>query len=120
MAATTLTGCHFLVTTVMMALLRLCGFIKPTSLPFPELLKFAFAANFSIVGMNVSLMWNTVGFYQVPPPGATLPASLSISHHFSARLLGAGICLLSSQYISKLVASSVLLPSFLLPLHHVS
>ena len=65
LAATTLTGCHFLVTTVMMAALRLCGFIKPTSLPFSELLKFAFAANFSIVGMNVSLMWNTVGFYQV-------------------------------------------------------
>ncbi|KAK8692128.1 hypothetical protein V6N13_075607 [Hibiscus sabdariffa] len=29
-----------------------------------ELLKFILFANFSIVGMNVSLMWNSVGFYQ--------------------------------------------------------
>ncbi|KAK8580151.1 hypothetical protein V6N13_143276 [Hibiscus sabdariffa] len=30
-----------------------------------ELLKFVLFANFSIVGMNVSLMWNSVGFYQI-------------------------------------------------------
>ncbi|KAL3617741.1 UDP-rhamnose/UDP-galactose transporter 6 [Castilleja foliolosa] len=46
--ATTLTGLHFATTTLMTAVLR-----------------FVLFANFSIVGMNVSLMWNSVGFYQI-------------------------------------------------------
>lgn len=41
------------------------GYVQASHLPFPELLKFVIFANFSIVGMNVSLMWNSVGFYQV-------------------------------------------------------
>lgn len=63
--ATTLTGMHFATTTLMTAVLRWLGYIQPSHLPFPELLKFVLFANFSIVGMNVSLMWNSVGFYQV-------------------------------------------------------
>eukprot|EP00271_Cylindrocystis_brebissonii_P013423 TRINITY_DN33236_c0_g1_i1.p1 TRINITY_DN33236_c0_g1~~TRINITY_DN33236_c0_g1_i1.p1 ORF type:complete len:348 (+),score=56.73 TRINITY_DN33236_c0_g1_i1:252-1295(+) len=63
--ASTLTGLHFLMTALMTFGLRACGFIQPTSLPLSELLKFALTANISIVGMNVSLMWNTVGFYQI-------------------------------------------------------
>lgn len=49
----------------MTAVLRWLGYIQPSHLPFLELLKFVLFANFSIVGMNVSLMWNSVGFYQV-------------------------------------------------------
>ena len=49
----------------MTAILRWLGYIQPSHLPLPELLKFVLFANFSIVGMNVSLMWNSVGFYQV-------------------------------------------------------
>lgn len=49
----------------MTAVLRCMGHIQPTHLPLPELVKFVFFANLSIVGMNVSLMWNSVGFYQV-------------------------------------------------------
>lgn len=49
----------------MTAVLRWLGYIQPSHLPYPELLKFVLFANFSIVGMNVSLMWNSVGFYQV-------------------------------------------------------
>ncbi|KAK9678711.1 hypothetical protein RND81_11G228600 [Saponaria officinalis] len=41
------------------------GYIQPTQLPFSEIVKFVIFANFSIVGMNVSLMWNSVGFYQI-------------------------------------------------------
>ncbi|XP_051126631.1 UDP-rhamnose/UDP-galactose transporter 6-like isoform X2 [Andrographis paniculata] len=41
------------------------GYIQASHLPFQELLKFVLFANFSIVGMNVSLMWNSVGFYQI-------------------------------------------------------
>ncbi|KAF6146382.1 hypothetical protein GIB67_020476 [Kingdonia uniflora] len=62
--ATTLTGLHFVTTTLMTAVLRWLGYIQPSHLPLPELLKFVLFANFSIVGMNVSLMWNSVGFYQ--------------------------------------------------------
>lgn len=63
--ATTLTGLHFATTTLMTGVLRWLGYIQPSHLPFSELLKFVLFANFSIVGMNVSLMWNSVGFYQI-------------------------------------------------------
>ncbi|CAI9754427.1 unnamed protein product [Fraxinus pennsylvanica] len=63
--ATTLTGMHFATTTLMTIVLRWLGYIQPSHLPLPELLKFVLFANFSIVGMNVSLMWNSVGFYQI-------------------------------------------------------
>ncbi|XP_058758527.1 UDP-rhamnose/UDP-galactose transporter 6 [Vicia villosa] len=63
--ATTLTGLHFVTTTLMTIVLRMLGYIQPSHLPLSELLKFVFFANFSIVGMNVSLMWNSVGFYQI-------------------------------------------------------
>ncbi|VVB11687.1 unnamed protein product [Arabis nemorensis] len=64
-AATTLTGLHFTTTTLMTIVLRCLGYIQPSHLPFTELLRFILFANFSIVGMNVSLMWNSVGFYQI-------------------------------------------------------
>ncbi|KAG8493551.1 hypothetical protein CXB51_011746 [Gossypium anomalum] len=63
--ATTLTGLHFATTTLMTAVLRWLGYIQSSHLPMAELLKFVLFANFSIVGMNVSLMWNSVGFYQI-------------------------------------------------------
>lgn len=63
--ATTLTGLHFATTTIMTVALRWLGYVQPTHLPLAELLKFVFFANLSIVGMNVSLMWNSVGFYQI-------------------------------------------------------
>ncbi|XP_059630449.1 UDP-rhamnose/UDP-galactose transporter 6 isoform X2 [Cornus florida] len=63
--ATTLTGLHFATTTLMTSFLRWLGYIQASHLPLPELLRFVLFANFSIVGMNVSLMWNSVGFYQI-------------------------------------------------------
>lgn len=63
--ATTLTGMHFATTTLMTGVLRWIGYIHPSHLPLHELLIFVVFANFSIVGMNVSLMWNSVGFYQI-------------------------------------------------------
>ncbi|XP_047329295.1 UDP-rhamnose/UDP-galactose transporter 6-like [Impatiens glandulifera] len=63
--ATTLTGLHFATTTLMTAILRWLGYIQASHLPVTDLLKFVIVANFSIVGMNVSLMWNSVGFYQI-------------------------------------------------------
>lgn len=63
--ATTLTGLHFVATTIMTGVLRWLGYIQPSHLPLADLLKFVIFANCSIVGMNVSLMWNSVGFYQI-------------------------------------------------------
>lgn len=63
--ATTLTGLHFAFTTIMTSVLRWLGYIQSSHLPLADLLKFVIFANFSIVGMNVSLMWNSVGFYQI-------------------------------------------------------
>lgn len=63
--ATTLTGLHFATTTLLTLVLRWLGYIQSSHLPFSELVKFVLFANFSIVGMNVSLMWNSVGFYQI-------------------------------------------------------
>ncbi|XP_022774879.1 UDP-rhamnose/UDP-galactose transporter 4-like [Durio zibethinus] len=63
--ATTLTGLHFATTTLLTFLLRWLGYIQDSYLPLSDLLKFVLFANFSIVGMNVSLMWNSVGFYQI-------------------------------------------------------
>ncbi|KAG1365530.1 putative UDP-rhamnose/UDP-galactose transporter 5 [Cocos nucifera] len=63
--ATTLTGLHFATTTLMTVVLRWLGLVQASHLPLPELLKFVLFANLSIVGMNVSLMWNSVGFYQI-------------------------------------------------------
>lgn len=63
--ATTLTGLHFAATTIMTRVLRCLGYVQPSHLPVPDLIKFVIFANLSIVGMNVSLMWNSVGFYQI-------------------------------------------------------
>ncbi|KAG8383428.1 hypothetical protein BUALT_Bualt04G0012200 [Buddleja alternifolia] len=63
--ATTLTGLHFAATTIMTLILKYLGYIQSSHLPVSDLLKFVLFANFSIVGMNVSLMWNSVGFYQI-------------------------------------------------------
>ncbi|KAK4798152.1 hypothetical protein SAY86_030478 [Trapa natans] len=63
--ATTLTGLHFATTTALTIVFRWMGYIQSSNLPLSELFKFVMFANFSIVGMNVSLMWNSVGFYQI-------------------------------------------------------
>ncbi|KAG9131365.1 hypothetical protein Leryth_025163 [Lithospermum erythrorhizon] len=85
---TTLTGMHFATTTLMTAVLRWRGYIQPSHLPIPELLKFVLCANFSIVGMNVSLMWNSVGFYQIASIRYSRDTKLSIL----VVLIGVGVC----------------------------
>ncbi|XP_027362033.1 UDP-rhamnose/UDP-galactose transporter 6-like isoform X1 [Abrus precatorius] len=63
--ATTLTGLHFATTTLLTIILKSLGYIQTSHLPLSDIIKFVLFANFSIVGMNVSLMWNSVGFYQI-------------------------------------------------------
>ncbi|RYQ84783.1 hypothetical protein Ahy_B10g104262 isoform A [Arachis hypogaea] len=63
--ATTLTGLHFVTTTLLTTILKSLGYIQSAHLQSSDIIKFVLFANFSIVGMNVSLMWNSVGFYQI-------------------------------------------------------
>ncbi|KAL8147532.1 UDP-rhamnose/UDP-galactose transporter 2-like [Apium graveolens] len=63
--ATTLTGCHFLVTALVGAVSNASGLSASKHVPLWELLWFSIVANMSITGMNFSLMLNSVGFYQI-------------------------------------------------------
>ncbi|KAI3710854.1 hypothetical protein L2E82_40648 [Cichorium intybus] len=69
--ATTLTGLHFVTTTLMTIVLRWLGYIQLSHLPVADLMLFVLFANFFNVGMSVSLMWNFVGFYQGKHTAAT-------------------------------------------------
>lgn len=63
--ATTLTGLHFAATTTMTFVLKWLGYIESSHLPASDVFQYVMFSNFSIVGMNVSLMWNSIGFYQI-------------------------------------------------------
>ncbi|KAL5570914.1 hypothetical protein UlMin_020511 [Ulmus minor] len=88
----------------MTAVLRWLGYIQPSHLPLFELLKFVLFANFSIVGMNVNLMWNSVGFYQIAKLSMSLVSCLmevildkvrysrDTKLSISVVLLGVGVC----------------------------
>lgn len=64
-AATTLTGFHFAVTALVGLVSNATGYSASKHVPLWELLWFSLVANTSITGMNLSLMLNSVGFYQV-------------------------------------------------------
>ncbi|KAK1416533.1 hypothetical protein QVD17_32324 [Tagetes erecta] len=63
--ATTLTGFHFAVTALVGFVSNSTGYTSSKHVPFWELLWFSIVANMSITGMNLSLMLNSVGFYQI-------------------------------------------------------
>ncbi|XP_077212390.1 UDP-rhamnose/UDP-galactose transporter 2-like [Tasmannia lanceolata] len=63
--ATTLTGFHFAVTALVGLVSNATGFSESKHVPLWELLWFSIVANMSITGMNLSLMLNSVGFYQI-------------------------------------------------------
>ncbi|XP_047327123.1 UDP-rhamnose/UDP-galactose transporter 3-like [Impatiens glandulifera] len=63
--ATTLTGFHFLVTALVGAVSKATGYSASKHVPNWELIWFSIVANMSITGMNLSLMLNSVGFYQI-------------------------------------------------------
>ncbi|XP_061368434.1 UDP-rhamnose/UDP-galactose transporter 1-like isoform X2 [Gastrolobium bilobum] len=62
--ATTLTGFHFAVTALVGLVSNATGYSASKHVPMWELLWFSVVANMSITGMNLSLMLNSVGFYQ--------------------------------------------------------
>lgn len=64
--ATTLTAFHFTLTALVgYVSSSLSGNVSSKNVPFGDLLWFSFVANSSIVCMNLSLMLNSVGFYQI-------------------------------------------------------
>ncbi|CAM8972268.1 hypothetical protein QQ045_028698 [Rhodiola kirilowii] len=63
--ATTLTGFHFAVTAMVGMVSNASGYSASKHVPMWELLWFSIVANTSITGMNLSLMLNSVGFYQI-------------------------------------------------------
>ncbi|KAB1207661.1 UDP-galactose transporter 2 [Morella rubra] len=63
--ATTLTGFHFSVTALVGMVSNATGYSAPKHVPMWELVWFSIVANTSITGMNLSLMLNSVGFYQI-------------------------------------------------------
>lgn len=63
--ATTLTGFHFAVTALVGLVSNATGYSASKHVPLWELIWFSLVANVSITGMNLSLMLNSVGFYQI-------------------------------------------------------
>ncbi|KAJ7516311.1 hypothetical protein O6H91_22G053700 [Diphasiastrum complanatum] len=63
--ATTLTALHFAVTSLVGFVSAAAGYIPSKHVPFRDLFWFSLISNTSIVGMNLSLMLNSVGFYQI-------------------------------------------------------
>ena len=56
---------HFTVTSAVGYIGAALGYVPQKEIPFLDLFLFSLVSNTSIVSMNVSLMLNSVGFYQV-------------------------------------------------------
>ncbi|CAK0784935.1 hypothetical protein CVIRNUC_008140 [Coccomyxa viridis] len=63
--ATTLCALHYMACSVSIWTTQALGGVKKVTLPFADLLLFTATANLSIVSLNLSLMLNRVGFYQI-------------------------------------------------------
>ncbi|GKC13338.1 UDP-rhamnose/UDP-galactose transporter 2-like protein [Tanacetum coccineum] len=61
----TLTGFHFAVTALVGFISNSSGYTASKHVPLWKLLWFLIVANISIMGMNLSLMLNSVGFYHI-------------------------------------------------------
>ncbi|CAI5518072.1 unnamed protein product [Closterium sp. Naga37s-1] len=120
-------------TSLMTSALRLSGYLEPSQLPLMEQIKFALTANVSIVGMNVSLMWNSVGFYQIAKLGM-IPVSCVLEVFFDRMrysqgsrlsvllvLIGVATCTIadSSLSVKGMVAAAVAVCSTALQQYYV-
>ncbi|XP_010932187.1 UDP-rhamnose/UDP-galactose transporter 1 [Elaeis guineensis] len=102
--ATTLTGFHFGVTAFVGFVSNVTGLSSSKHVPLWELLWFSIVANTSITGMNLSLMLNSVGFYQISKlsmiPVVCVMEWILHSKHYSkevkmavvAVVVGVGVC----------------------------
>ncbi|KAK3021506.1 hypothetical protein RJ639_046417 [Escallonia herrerae] len=102
--ATTLTGLHFSMTALVGLLSNAAGYSASKHVPLWELLWFSVVANTSITGMNLSLMLNSVGFYQISKlsmiPVVCVMEWILHSKHYSREVkmavvvvvVGVGVC----------------------------
>ncbi|KAH7510815.1 UDP-rhamnose/UDP-galactose transporter 1 isoform X1 [Ziziphus jujuba] len=102
--ATTLTGFHFAVTALVGLVSNATGYSASKHVPLWELLWFSVVANMSITGMNLSLMLNSVGFYQISKlsmiPVVCVMEWILHSKHYSREVkiavvvvvIGVGVC----------------------------
>ncbi|KAF6159764.1 hypothetical protein GIB67_030022 [Kingdonia uniflora] len=102
--ATTLTGFHFAVTALVGLVSKSTGYSVSKHVPLWELLWFSIVANMSITGMNLSLMLNSVGFYQISKlsmiPVVCVMEWILHSKHYSREVktavivvvVGVGVC----------------------------
>ncbi|KAG1366947.1 putative UDP-rhamnose/UDP-galactose transporter 2 [Cocos nucifera] len=110
--ATTLTGFHFALTGIIGYVSNASGLSMPKRVPFRELLWFSVVANLSITGMNLSLMLNSVGFYQISKlsmiPVVCMMEWLLHSKTYSPRVImsvivvafGVGVCTVTDLEIN--------------------
>ncbi|KAJ1697512.1 hypothetical protein LUZ63_006024 [Rhynchospora breviuscula] len=110
--ATTLTGFHFAVTALVGWISSATGYSVSKNVPLWELLWFSVVANASITSMNLSLMLNSVGFYQISKlsmiPVVCLMEWILNSKHYSSKVIasvvvvafGVGICTVTDVEIN--------------------
>lgn len=63
--ATTLCALHYLTSGFYTWTSTMMGFTRKATMPWKDLVRFTLTANISIVSLNMSLMLNKVGFYQI-------------------------------------------------------
>ncbi|XP_022743878.1 UDP-rhamnose/UDP-galactose transporter 2-like isoform X1 [Durio zibethinus] len=102
--ATTLTGFHFSMTALVGLVSNATSYSTRKKVPLWELLWFSIFANTSITGMNLSLMLNSVGFYQISKlsmiPVVCVMEWILHGKHYSSKVkiavivvvVGVGVC----------------------------
>lgn len=102
--ATTLTGFHFSITALVGWISNATGISVSKQVPLWELLWFSIVANLSITSMNLSLMLNSVGFYQISKlsiiPMVCMMEWILNNKHYTTRVIvsvvvvafGVGVC----------------------------
>jgi len=110
--ATTLTGFHFTMTALVGWISNATGYSVSKYVPLWELIWFSIVANMSITGMNLSLMLNSVGFYQISKlsmiPVVCLMEWILHSKHYTTKVImsvivvafGVGICTVTDVEIN--------------------
>ncbi|KAH0468247.1 hypothetical protein IEQ34_003280 [Dendrobium chrysotoxum] len=110
--ATTLTGFHFSVTALVGWVSNAAGLSVSKQIPLWELLWFSIVANLSITAMNLSLMLNSVGFYQISKlsiiPVVCMLEWILNNKHYSSKVImsvvvvafGVGICTVTDVEIN--------------------
>ncbi|GFS38171.1 nucleotide-sugar transporter family protein [Actinidia rufa] len=113
--ATTLTGFHFAVTALVGLLSNATGYSSSKDVPLWELLWFSIVANMSITGMNLSLMLNSVGFYQISKlsmiPVVCVMEWILHNKHYSREVkmsvlvvvIGVGVCTITDVKVNAKV-----------------